>query len=362
MKKIEGIKKSIFPEDEAYYEKMGLSKEGVEPWEDGMRTDGGKNTYEWWYYDFHFDDGSKLVIVFYTKNPVIVSVPLRPLVTLELTLSDGRKFYNQIMPPVKDCSYSKEGCDVDNGKASVKGDLKNYEISFVGPSILAKVSLTGSVPPWRPKTGNILFGDEEEHYFAWLPAVPEGRAVADLSVDGERFHLEGTGYHDHNWGNISMFKLMHHWYWGRAKVGDYTVISSWITAGKEYGFREFDIFMLAKGDKIIGDNSNHTLKFKTEDEYLDKHTGKLIYNKVIYEYETEEGELYRVTYHRKSDIAREFFYESIKKPVRFIAKAVGFTGSYQRFQGSVTIEKIVSGQIVESITEESAVWELMYFS
>lgn len=361
MKRIEGIKKSVFPEDDFYYEKLGLSKDKIEPWEDGMHTDGSKNTYEWWYFDFHFDDGSKLVVVYYTKNPVIVSVPLMPLVTLELTLADGRKFYNQITPPVKDCSYSKEGCEIVNGSSKVKGDLNCYDISFVGPSILAKISLEGRVPSWRPKCGQIIFGDNEEHYFAWLPAVPEGRAVADLSIDGERIHLEGTGYHDHNWGNISMFKLMHHWYWGRAKVGDYTVISSWITAAAEYGYREFDIFMLAKGDEIIGDNSNHTLKFKTEDEYLDKNTGKLIYNRVIYEYETDQGELYRVTYNREKDIAREFFYESIKKPLRVIAKAIGFNGSYQRFQGSVTIEKIIAGDVVEKVQDNSAVWELMCF-
>ena len=47
--------------------------------------------------------------------------------------------------------------------------------------------------------------------------------------------------------------------------------------------------------------------------------------------------------------------------VRLAAKLIGFEGSYLRFEGSATIERIENGTTVESVTEESAVWELMYF-
>jgi predicted patatin/cPLA2 family phospholipase len=74
-----------------------------------------------------------------------------------------------------------------------------------------------------------------------------------------------------------MLKLMHHWYWGRAKIGDYKVISSWITGEKKYGYQEFDVFMLAKGGEILGDNANHTLKFLPKGRYTDEETGKPVY-------------------------------------------------------------------------------------
>ena len=41
------ILKSIHPDDDFHYKKMGLNKNNVEIWEDGMRTDGTKGTYEW---------------------------------------------------------------------------------------------------------------------------------------------------------------------------------------------------------------------------------------------------------------------------------------------------------------------------
>ena len=177
---------------------------------------------------------------------------------------------------------------------------------------------------------------------------------------GNTLHLEGSGYHDHNWGNASMLELMHHWYWGRAKIGDYKVISSWITGEKKYGYKEFDVFMLAKDGKLIGDNSNHTLKFLSTDEYIDKVTGKPVYGKVIYEYTTEEGELYRITYARKADIAKQKFIDLLPLPVKIGAKLIGFDGAYLRFEGDASIEKIENGEITESVREK-AVWELMYF-
>ena len=36
------IKKSIHPDDDAHYEKMGLKRNEVEIWEDGARVDGSK--------------------------------------------------------------------------------------------------------------------------------------------------------------------------------------------------------------------------------------------------------------------------------------------------------------------------------
>ena len=47
---------------------------------------------------------------------------------------------------------------------------------------------------------------------------------------------------------------MDRWYWGRAHIGDYTLIFVEQIATKAYGSQRLPVFMLAKGDKIlIGD-------------------------------------------------------------------------------------------------------------
>ena len=58
------ILKAIHADDAAHYEKLGLIPHQVQLWEDGMRTDGSKGTYEWWYFDSSYPDGTKLIIFF----------------------------------------------------------------------------------------------------------------------------------------------------------------------------------------------------------------------------------------------------------------------------------------------------------
>ena len=50
------------------YQQMGTKRGIIEPWEDGKRDDDRAGVYEWWYFDFILDDGSKAVIHFNTKD------------------------------------------------------------------------------------------------------------------------------------------------------------------------------------------------------------------------------------------------------------------------------------------------------
>ena len=358
--KMKKVQKSIHPDEDAYYEKMGLKRDLVEIWEDGSRVEGRRGEYEWWYYDSHYPDGTVLVIFFFSKMPIAVNGPIKPIATMELTLPDGRKLSEEVYATIEESYYAKDKCDVKIGECHCSGDLKHYDVVFKGKTLGARMTLDGTIRAWRSQTGSIFFGDKEEYYFAWLPAIPEGKAVADVTYEGKEVHLEGSGYHDHNWGNVSMMNLMHHWYWGRAKIGDYKVISSWITAEKKYGFKDHDVFMIAKNGEIIGDNSNHTLKFMPEGRYIDEHTGKPVYNRVAYEYTTEGGEVYRIIYDREGDINKTCFVDVLPKPLGVLARLIGFDGGYLRFFGTATVERLEDGEVAERVSDP-AVWELMYF-
>ena len=178
-------------------------------------------------------------------------------------------------------------CDVRIGDCTFKGDLHTYDIWLKNDNLEISVQLIGNVPAWRPETGYIFFCNKDEHYFAWLPAVPEGMVNAGITINGETSHLTGTGYHDHNLGNsmIMMTKMANNWYWGRAKTGDYQVISSYITAGKKYGYKKFPIFMLAKDGQIIADDADHFLHFSATAPYVDKETKKPVHNCLTYDYD-----------------------------------------------------------------------------
>ena len=97
-----------------------------------------------------------------------------------------------------------------------------------------------------------------------------------------------------------------------------------------------------------------------EDRYIDEYTGKPVYNRVIYEYTTEQGEEYRIVYERRGDINKTRFVDVLPKPLGILARIVGFDGGYLHFEGTATIEKIENGATVERVSDP-AVWELMYF-
>jgi hypothetical protein len=344
------------PED---YARLGLSRTHVEPWEDGMRTGGESGTYEWWYFDFTVDDGSTIVIVFYTKSITSPETGLEPMVSFKMDGPGGATLSKAAVVKPAEFAAARDRCQVRVGASTVTGDLTDYTLHVEVEDVVADLKLHGSVPSWRPGTGYSFFRGEKEHFFAWLPSVPQGSMEGRLTVAGKARLLSGVGYHDHNWGDAPMMGLIHDWYWGRAQVGDYSVIASYITASEAYGGETIPIFMLARGGKIIADDSTR-VRFRLEDVTTDRLTGKPVGNLVIYDYDGGQVR-FRVTFRREADIARSRFVDLLPWPQGFLAALSGFDGAYLRFTGPATVERFDGEKSVETVHQRAAVWELMYF-
>ncbi|MCD7920159.1 MAG: hypothetical protein LUG45_08850 [Clostridiales bacterium] len=340
-----------------HYDRFNMKKE-IAVWEDSLRTSGRKGEYEWWYFDFKLEDGSTLVIVFYTTVFTATKAGFLPNLSFSLTRPDGTKVEEKWTPPPEKVSFSIEKCDIVMGDCTVQGDLHSYKIHLRVGRVTADVELTGNINAWRPGAGYIYFGDED--YFAWLPSVPEGSAKVSLMVDGRSETLSGTGYHDHNWGNIQMYHLMHHWYWGRAKIGDYQVISCYITGGKKYGHAHYPVFMLAKNGNLIGDDIRY-LTYSQKNVAYDSVTRKHYYQTLAYDY-NDGKQHYRITYMVKDLIEQtEMMGDAAKKfPTNLILKIAKIDAGYLRFTGTARIEKLEGSVVVEQ-AEAPATWEMTEF-
>ena len=199
--------------DEIESTAMGIK---VLRWEDGIRTDPAENTFEWWYFDASFTDGSTAVIVFSTKNILRPGGKADPGVSIVITTGKGNKITVSDNPGMENFMASRETVDVQIGNSYVRGDLSQCIIHFEKDEIEADLILTSEAPSWRPGSGKIYFDQEKKDYFAWLAAIPYGRIEGSLTYNGEKIDVTGTGYHDHNWGNVRLDKVMTQWYWGRA--------------------------------------------------------------------------------------------------------------------------------------------------
>jgi predicted secreted hydrolase len=232
-----------------------LQREGLratpEVWEDGLRAEPKAGNFEWWYFDSQLEDGSTAVVVFFTKTLLDRQSRLKPGVSLTITRPTGEKLSatSQVLPA--DFSASKERCYVRAGESWVRGDLCTYELHAKAGDLVAQLNFTGLVPPWRPGAGKNYYNEEMTRYFAWFPAIPHGTVEGHLIYDGKVHPVKGACYHDHNWGNVGLNEVLSHWYWGRAHLGDYTLIFAEMNATERYSSQKIPVFMLAKDSQIL---------------------------------------------------------------------------------------------------------------
>lgn len=339
-----------------------MKRDRIEPWEDGMRVDPAANGYDWWYFDNHFPDGSQVVVVFHTRLLINPTGPLAPFATLEYTDAAGVKFEDEVHVAPERCSFSRERCDVHVGACWVRGDLTDYELHYESERVSLGLSLHSTLPSWRPGVGGLFFGDNEEHEFRWFPSVPEGVSRGVLRIAGRPAMVleDGNAYHDHNWGDISLANLLHHWYWCRAKIGPYSTINSWITALPQYGNDEFPVVMFCRDGRLLSGNEHFDWRFVPGDLRRDDFTGKPYHATLVFEWDDPaDGASYRITYRRDHDIARTHLRDQLKPLMRLTARIVGADPTYIRFAGTASVDKLMDGAVVEHF-ENPAIWESMY--
>jgi hypothetical protein len=344
---------------DADYERLGLVRRDIKAWEDGARTDDRPGTYEWWYLDARLDDGANLVVVFMDKDLTTPQKPLDPTIMLNLDLADGRHFEKVVKFDPTAWSSAKDHADVRIGENRFTGDLHRYRISATVEEIAVDVTLEGEVPPWRPASGYMLFGADRKREFSWLPAVPQGKVSAKYRIGDETHETTGTGYHDHNWGNVGLVEIIHDWYWARGQAGPYSVIASYITAHEKYDYTAIPIFMLARDGVLVGDDPS-LLTFEALGAFTDSVTGKPVANITRYTYGTDD-ERYVVTFTRHRDLARNKLTERLPALKRFAAQLLRFDGAYLRFSGEIRVEHYRGAEIVDQYATQDAIWELMYF-
>ena len=338
-------------------EELGLSQK-IQAFEDGLRTGERSGSYEWWYFDSKYADGSSLVIIFYTKPVTSFSRRFKPFVSLNYIHPDGREIRTECHS--EDYSFSKERCDVRIGDCYIRGELSHYEIYFRSGEAECRLTLDASAPSWRPDSGHIYFGKKD--FFAWLPSVPEGRVNGTLKARGETIELSGTGYHDHNWGNKLMILLMNDWYWGRAKIGDYVVVSSYIYANRKDGYKATPVFMLARDGELLTGDAAQYLNYEERDFIKDPYTKRHVAKTLVYDYDDKENDIhYRITYKKgDEEIERQVMTDIVGRPAAILFYLLGFRGSYHRMGGTAILEKFSGGEVALRI-EAPAMWEQMCF-
>jgi len=230
------------PED---FKALGIGKE-IEVREDGRRTPKSSDYFEWWYFDGLFDDGTVFVVWFgdnwlYGSHKRALNIDLTP---------PGKPTRHIVRTFDDPGAFSSDHADVQIGPHSFKGDLDTYAIhvdAAESGGVGCDLTLRRRVASYRPATGYIEAGDR---FFAWLVAVPEGAVTGTLTADGVTRPVTGSGYHDHNWGNVSPAKLFDNWWWGRGITGGYTIIAADIHGKAAVGGTSIPLFFVGDDHQV----------------------------------------------------------------------------------------------------------------
>ena len=205
-----------------------------DPREDGLRTDPETSEFEWWFNEGEFDDGSSVVVAYFTKPFFTLRRGARPFVSIRILTPTGRCIERSLHVAPEQASFSSDRCELRIGSATHDGDLDTYRMRASGDDVEVDLTLRRTSAHWLPASGRIGFGSPRS-YFAWYPPVCNGDLKGTLTYDGEVHRVRGSGYHDHNWGNTSIARHIERWWWTRAQVGNYTVLAINQQLKKSYG-------------------------------------------------------------------------------------------------------------------------------
>ena len=352
---------ALLDNSSAKYTELGIKQTTTQIWEDGMRTSGKSGSYEWWYTDTELSNGTTIVLIFYSKDHFDIKGPARPTAEITITYTDGTQIRRAVYGPkgiVINASTDK--ADVKVGDCYLRYVEGDYEAYFNDGVVECTLLMKSTTPMWRPDTGHWYFGDKKEDFFAWFVAQPSSITTSILTIDGASTELNGMGYHDHNWGNISMNKVINHWYWGRAKVGEYDIIACDIISEKKTGYTRLPVFMIAKDGVILEDNQKQTTVIRSD---VIEHpiSGKFYDNHLGYVQQSNDGTVYKVEMIRQHDIVSVCLLDvdSVTPLQRRLAKMIRMNPTYIRTLGEVilTIEKDGTSQQFK----QEGLWEQMFF-
>ena len=304
-------------------------------WEDGVRTSGKSNEFEWWYFDTQLSDGSMVVCYFYK----IHFFRDRYFIGLNYNSIESEDIFKLKYFDRDDVSFSKDSCSVIMGNNYLKGNLDKYEI-FIDPNDFegfgVSLILDSKLQPFRPQDGIIKAGNQ---FFAWLAAVPDGETSGFVTVGNKSREVSGDGYHDHNWGNTPLQKLFKSWTWFRGKVGEYTIIASELNLSEQRGDYNIPILYMANQDTVLINryaNDGLFTKYNNVIENLYNPKNENLYSE--FDLMTVDNILIKIKGKKVIDNSDIFERMSLPRPLRWVMYQSKIDPYYTRFKSSVSMK------------------------
>ncbi|KAL2836924.1 hypothetical protein BJY01DRAFT_251717 [Aspergillus pseudoustus] len=226
-----------------------------------------RTTYDWWYFDLvqELDAG--------VGNQASMSITIRNsgqngalpnnfttdnFINLDMTWPNGSAHSWVLM--AKDAVITTpEGADGTSGVWLSSGvsfvgapDLSRYEVYINAPEqgIVGSLFIESQAPAHYPCSPA---GAGQDMRVApgsgWINPIPDGHTEAQFHIFGEEFQIQGRGYHDHNFGDRPLMSTLETYYWGRGRVGPYSIV--WIDILTPGGDNHLSAYVSRDGEILV---------------------------------------------------------------------------------------------------------------
>src|SRR3990170_3764612 len=195
----------------------------LRPAEDGPHAPQTPEYFEWWYFDHHFDNGYTAVVVFHRATAFLASRPPAVEITVITPAGEELRSFRTLSPA--EFRVAADRADIQAGEDRVVDGTRQYQVRAIGFTqaglrIGVETTLEGLLPGWKFGESKTLVDGLDA--FAWVVPLPRARCLGTLFLGDEAMPVAGTGYHDHNWGQVSLTRLLAYWHWGRIYADDLT--------------------------------------------------------------------------------------------------------------------------------------------
>jgi predicted secreted hydrolase len=208
MKKAHNIKKNIAVE--------------ITPKDDAFHGSEKKVAAEWWYFDAIFTNSYSIHIgcrTFSRKKLGMIQPFLELYKNGKLEIEKKKRFLFKNFETSKEYPivklFKKPVIEFDYDKYK-KDNKWIYKIDMSLEDCKANLEFIGDVTGFKIET-------EAE---SWTVALPKAKVTGDITYNGKKIKVEGTGYHDHNWNYTFLTALTYGkcWYWGKIRSKNYNIV------------------------------------------------------------------------------------------------------------------------------------------
>ena len=188
---------------------------------------GEKALTQWWYFDFFFEDGSVLVLMFVPhhwwtdpeKEP-----DAKTLIYVSYLNANGELIRANKIIESKEVQYDENGlkCSYLEIFRSHGKKTREYTINFFLDEIKGSAKIVSNTKAFSPLptgklgtfgTKHILKRKGKGLAYRYSAHVPQGHGTCDLDIGDSHFNLSGKAYHEQGWFTGQPHQMGDGWVW-----------------------------------------------------------------------------------------------------------------------------------------------------